>query len=68
MDNYMLNEVLSMPKLIAELADTQAKKVSAAVSDEVFKKIKKIYIFGSGDSYNAAVTCEQAFACMKASF
>ncbi len=57
----MLEQVLSMPTLIEEMVDRQYEKVESLISDELFNKIKKIYIFGSGDSYNGAVTCKQAF-------
>ena len=61
MENYMLEHVLSLPSLIEEMADRQYEKVENLIDDELFNKIKKIYIFGSGDSYNGAVACKQAF-------
>ena len=54
-ENYMLKETLSYPSLIREVIAPLRAQAQSVLSDEIIRNIDCIYIYGSGDSLNAAV-------------
>ena len=60
-ENYMLKETLSYPSLIREVIAPLRAQAQSVLSDEIIRNIDCIYIYGSGDSLNAAVCAAQSF-------
>ena len=60
-ENYMLKETLSYPSLIREVIAPLRAQAQSVLSDEIIRNIDCIYIYGSGDSLNAAVWAAQSF-------
>ena len=60
-ENYMLKETLSFPSLFEEIFPALEKETASAIPDSVLTQIDSVYLYGSGDSLNAAVCVAQAF-------
>lgn len=61
LENYMLKETLSYPSLFKEVFPVLLEQVATAIPDSVLSEIDSIYIYGSGDSLNAANCVAQCF-------
>lgn len=62
MENYMLRETLSYPDLLNAVYEPLMEQAKKVLSELPLESIDSIYIYGSGDSMNAAVCAAQAFA------
>lgn len=60
-ENDMLRHVLSYPGLFDAIFDGLTQTAQTAVPDTVLDQIDSVYIYGSGDSLNAANCVIQAF-------
>lgn len=60
-ENYMLKEVESFPELIRETCLQLQESAETAANQIHSASVKNVLLFGSGDSYNAAVCAAQAF-------
>ena len=60
-ENYMLKETLSYPSMIREVIEPLRVQAQQVLRDETIREIDCIYIYGSGDSLNAAVCAAQSF-------
>lgn len=60
--NYMLAQMQTFPALLKEVFPELQRETNAFLEESLLKTIKTIYIYGSGDSYNAAVGAAFAIA------
>ena len=60
--NYMLEQVKSFPELMDQIFAPLSETASRFLPDGVLQRIDRIYLYGSGDSLNAAVCAAQAFS------
>ena len=59
--NYMLEETLSYPALFDAVYEPLLWQAEQAIPAEVLRQVDTIYIYGSGDSLNAAACVCQSF-------
>ncbi len=60
--NEMLEQVLTFPSLLEQLYPELAAAAETFLPDDRLQQLDRIYLYGSGDSLNAAVCAAQAFA------
>lgn len=59
--NYMLDEILSYPTLMDAVYEPLYRQAESVIPDEVLQQVDTVYIYGSGDSLNAANCVCQSF-------
>jgi len=61
MINRFLEHALDLPRILRSEMETLDKTARSALTDAELCRIRQIYLFGSGDSFNAAVCAADAF-------
>ncbi len=57
----LLQQIISLPKLVQTLSEQLINSVESAFSDSLYENIERVFITGCGDSYHAALNAELAF-------